>query len=57
MTTDGESSVMTLKERLDQGEYKIDSQKVADAILSNPLWIVLFAGTQRASGKAWPNSC
>jgi hypothetical protein len=34
---------MTLKERLEQGQYNIDATKVADAILRNPLWMMLFA--------------
>jgi hypothetical protein len=49
MTTDAESKLMTLKERLEQGQYNVDAKKVADAILSNPLWIMLFAG-DAASG-------
>lgn len=36
---------MTLKERLEQGEYNIDTKKVADAILRNPMWMTLLAGT------------
>ena len=44
MTTDAESKLMTLKERLEQGQYAVDAKKVADAILRNPLWIMLFAG-------------
>jgi hypothetical protein len=43
MTTDAESKLMTLKERLEQGQYTVDTTKVADAILRNPLWIMLFA--------------
>ncbi|HEX3802540.1 MAG TPA: flagellar biosynthesis anti-sigma factor FlgM [Solirubrobacteraceae bacterium] len=45
MTTDAESNAMTLKERLEQGEYNIDTKKVADAILRNPMWMTLLAGT------------
>ena len=44
MTTDAESRAMTLKERLDQGDYKVDTKKVADAIVRNPRWIRIFAG-------------
>ena len=33
---------MTLKERLEQGEYKVDTKMVADAILRSPLGIMLF---------------
>ncbi len=33
---------MTLKERLEQGQYNVDATKVADAILRNPLWMMLF---------------
>jgi hypothetical protein len=51
MTTDAESNVMTLKERLEQGEYNVDTKKVADAILRNPMWISLFAGTLKCPPK------
>lgn len=34
---------MTLKERLEQGQYNVDAKKVADAIVRNPLWLLLFA--------------
>ena len=34
---------MTLKEQLEQGEYEVDTRKVADAILRNPLWLTLLA--------------
>ncbi len=34
---------MTLKEQLEQGEYEVDTRKVADAILRNPLWLALLA--------------
>ncbi len=53
MTTDAESKLMTLKERLEQGQYNVDAKKVADAILSNPLWIMLFAGD---AGRCLPES-
>jgi hypothetical protein len=43
MTTDAESRAMTLKEQLEQGEYEVDTRKVADAILRNPLWLTLLA--------------
>ena len=43
MTTDAESRAMTLKEQLEQGEYEVDTMKVADAILRNPLWLMLIA--------------
>jgi hypothetical protein len=50
MTTDAESRLMTLKERLEQGQYNVDATKVADAIVRNPLWIMLFvAGGGHAS--------
>jgi hypothetical protein len=49
MTTDAESKVMTLKERLDHGEYKVDTKKVADAIVRNPLWIMLLVGSSSSS--------
>jgi hypothetical protein len=51
MTTDAESNEMTLKERLEQGEYKVDTKKVADAILRNPMWITLFAGRLQCPPK------
>jgi len=54
MTTDAESNLMTLKERLEQGQYDVDATKVADAILRNPLWIMLFASSQRCSSDARP---
>ncbi len=38
---------MTLKERLEQGQYNVDATKVADAILRNPLWIMLLASSKR----------
>ena len=44
MTTDAESKLMTLKERLEQGQYNVDAKKVAEAILRSPLWIMLLAG-------------
>lgn len=47
MTTDAESTLMTLKERLEQGQYNVDATKVADAILRNPLWIMLFGGATK----------
>jgi hypothetical protein len=52
MTTDAESRLMTLKERLEQGEYFVDTKKVADAILRSPLWIVLFAGDPHRPGAS-----
>lgn len=36
---------MTLKEQLEQGKYDVDTKKVADAILRNPVWIRVLAGT------------
>jgi hypothetical protein len=39
---------MTLKERLEQGQYNVDATKVADAILRNPLWMMLFGGTPKS---------
>jgi hypothetical protein len=54
MTTDAESNVMTLKERLEQGEYKVDTKKVADAILRNPLWITMLAGTVKSPPESRP---
>jgi hypothetical protein len=47
MTTDEESQVITLKERLERGEYEVDATKVADAVLRSPLWILLCAGSGR----------
>jgi hypothetical protein len=54
MTTDAESHVMTLKEQLEQGEYEVDTQKVADALLRNPIWLVLFAGGRPGSPGSRP---
>jgi Anti-sigma-28 factor, FlgM len=54
MTTDAESKVMTLKERLDQGQYNVDAKKVADAIVRNPLWVLLFASIERPSADSRP---
>jgi hypothetical protein len=42
MTTDAESNLMTLKEQLEQGQYTVDTKKVADAILRSPLWSMLL---------------
>ncbi len=41
---------MTLKEKLERGEYQVDTKTVADAVLRSPLWILLTAGTA-ASGQ------
>lgn len=54
MTTDAESNVMTLKERLEQGQYNVDATKVADAIVRNPLWVLLFAANDRRSSDSRP---
>ena len=54
MTTDAESKVMTLKERLEQGQYNVDATKVAEAILRNPLWIMLLAGGVRRPAESRP---
>jgi Anti-sigma-28 factor, FlgM len=54
MTTDAESNAMTLKEQLEQGEYNVDSKKVADAILRNPFWITLLAGATQCPPKSRP---
>lgn len=54
MTTDAESKVMTLKERLEQGQYDVDVKKVADAIVRNPLWLLLFASAERRSSDSRP---
>ena len=54
MTTDAESNVMTLKERLEQGQYNDDAKKVADAIVRNPLWLLLFAGREGRSADSRP---
>jgi hypothetical protein len=54
MTTDAESRLMTLKERLEQGQYHVDATKVADAILRNPLWVMLFAGSVPSSSESRP---
>lgn len=45
---------MTLKERLEQGQYNVDATKVAEAILRNPLWIMLFGGSSRSSSDSRP---
>jgi hypothetical protein len=45
---------MTLKEQLEQGEYEVDTQKVADALLRNPIWLVLFAGGRPGSPGSRP---
>jgi hypothetical protein len=45
---------MTLKERLEQGQYNVDATKVAEAILRNPLWIMLFAGSVPCSSDSRP---
>ena len=54
MTTDAESKVMTLKEILDQGQYNVDATKVADAIVRNPLWVLLFASSERSKADSQP---
>ena len=54
MTTDAESKVMTLKERLEQGQYNVDAKKVADAIVRNPLWVLLFASSERSTADSQP---
>ena len=51
MTTDAESRLMTLKERLEKGEYRVDPAKVADAILRSPVAVLLLAG-DRAPASA-----
>lgn len=50
MTTDAESKLMTLKERLEQGLYTVDTKKVADAILRSPLLLMLFSGAGGGHG-------
>jgi hypothetical protein len=54
MTTDAESNVMTLKEQLEQGEYEVDTKKVADAILRNPMWLALFACDRPGTSASRP---
>jgi hypothetical protein len=54
MTTDAESNVMTLKEQLEQGAYEVDTKKVADAILSNPFWLALFAADRPCPSGSRP---
>jgi hypothetical protein len=54
MTTDAESNVMTLKEQLEQGRYDVDAKKVADAIVRNPLWLLLFASSERHPADSRP---
>jgi hypothetical protein len=54
MTTDAESNAMTLKEQLEQGEYEVDTKKVADAILRNPMWLALFAGDRPCPSGSRP---
>ena len=38
---------MTLKDRLERGEYRVDATKVADAIVRSPIVWLLLAGDQR----------
>ncbi len=45
---------MTLKELLEQGQYTVDTKKVADAILSSPLLITLLSGD--GGGRRGPGS-
>jgi len=45
---------MTLKEQLEQGQYNVDATKVADAILRNPLWIMLLASATRSCAHSQP---
>jgi hypothetical protein len=54
MTTDAESKLMTLKERLEQGQYNVDAKKVADAIVRNPLWLLLLASGERHPADSHP---
>jgi hypothetical protein len=54
MTTDAESKVMTLKERLEQGQYNVDAKKVADAIVRNPLWLLLLASSESHAADSHP---
>jgi hypothetical protein len=54
MTTDAESKMMTLKERLEQGQYDVDATKVAEALMRSPLWMMLFAGSERCSSDTRP---
>jgi anti-sigma-28 factor FlgM len=54
MTTDAESKAMTLKEQLEQGEYQVDTKKVADAILRNPMWLALLAGVRPCPSGSRP---
>jgi Anti-sigma-28 factor, FlgM len=57
MTTDAESKLMTLKERLEQGQYNVDTKKVADAILRNPLWIMLLAAAVPSAERTDQKLC
>ncbi|MGC9220221.1 MAG: flagellar biosynthesis anti-sigma factor FlgM [Solirubrobacteraceae bacterium] len=41
---------MTLKEQLQSGEYEVDPQKVADALIKDPLFRLLMAA-QRLTGS------
>jgi Anti-sigma-28 factor, FlgM len=54
MTTDAESKLMTLKERLEQGQYNVDAKKVADAIVRNPLWRLLLASSEHRPADSHP---
>jgi hypothetical protein len=54
MTTDAESNVMTLKEQLEQGRYDVDAKKVADAIVRNPLWLLLLSSSERQPADSRP---
>jgi hypothetical protein len=47
MTTDEESKLMTLKDQLERGEYRVDAVKVADAIVRSPLVWLLLAASRR----------
>ena len=42
MTTDAESRLALLRERLAEGEYSVDLREVAEAILRRPGGISLF---------------
>lgn len=43
---------MTLKDRLERGEYRVDATKVADAIVRRPLmWLLLAGGQGRPDQK------
>jgi hypothetical protein len=43
MSTEADSKLTVLKDRLDDGEYRVDTKQVADAVLRSPLASLLLA--------------